>query len=155
MARECRILSPPGNAFSGRKVASVLCQATERTWGVSRALEGNDQVLPATPTAVAQSPEPAGLFSSSDPEGEKEKCSPSLALLPKLNAIPLSFAFHAFGEPCLKRETRQKSRVREKHGSRARYTYPRSKMAERTLSVLPQHLPSPQPGCKRPQWDFS
>lgn len=127
----------------------------ERTWGVSQALEGKDQVLPPTHTAVAQSPEPAGLFSSSDPEGEKEKCSPSLALLPRLNAIPLSFAFHAFGEPCLKWETRQKSKVREKHVSRARYTYPPSKMAEQTLPALPQHLPSPQHGCKRPQWDFN
>lgn len=69
----------------------------------------------------------AGSFSFSDPGGWKEKCSPSLALLPKSSAIPFSFELHTCCEPCPKRETGQKSRVREKDRSGARHTSPPSK----------------------------
>lgn len=141
-----------GERFKGGKLLVCLSGYVENMGGFSG--PRGQRPGPATHSHCCGA-EPAGWFSSSDAEGEKEKCSPSLALLPKLNAIPLAFAFHAFGEPCLKWETRQKSRVREKHGSRARHTYPPSKVAERTLSALPQHLPSPQHGCKRPQWDFN
>lgn len=117
--------------------------------GLSRALTGHD---PGAQSSRLLTPQWYRArrrqgFSFSDPGGRKEKCSPSPALSPESSAIPVFFEFHPSREHCPKWGTGQKSRVREKHGSGARHTYPARKTAEPTVSDSLSTSPLPSTGA--------